>query len=109
VGNAVVVAAARRVQRSVKLRAGELAPAFREERRVFHRLVFEAVLAGESTGQLDETLTRTAAALRAEGERKLRRVVQTLAGVVSLLVAGYIGYVIVSFWAGLYAPLEELL
>jgi type II secretory pathway component PulF len=97
--NGVLAAAGDRIHRRVT-DGSDLAGAFTLESEVLPRLLIEAVRTGEATGKLDETLDRTARLLREEGQRRNEALLKLLPVVVYLLVAGYIGYTVVTFYLG---------
>lgn len=64
--------------------------------------VTTAVEVGETSGSLEETLSRAAADLESQGSAALTRLAKILPVAVFLLVGTWIGVKIVSSWAGMY-------
>ncbi len=68
----------------------------------FNPLVIDMVKTGEMTGNVDLMLNKMAEYYEDEGSVKARQSAMVLGVVVFLAVAAYIGFVIVSFYAGMY-------
>jgi general secretion pathway protein F/type IV pilus assembly protein PilC len=64
---------------------------------------------GEITGQLDDTLLRLRAYYQEEGTRKLRALAEWTPKLIYLAIALMIAWRVVSFWAGYYGQLSDVL
>lgn len=70
--------------------------------RAFNPLVIDMVRTGEMTGNIDLMLNKMAEYYEDEGSVKARQSAMVLGVVVFLAVALYVGYVIISFYTGMY-------
>ncbi|MFC1707364.1 type II secretion system F family protein [Planctomycetota bacterium] len=103
VSNGVIAESARRVAHRVRAEEKTLADAFAPEAGVLPRILVESIRTGEVSGQLDRTLERVSGVLRHEGERYLKFLAQAAPMALYLMVAGYIAYLVVSFYTNLYS------
>ena len=67
-------------------------------------LVHSMVQTGEHTGSLETTLTKVAEYYEFEASTSIRRMCRVIPVVIYLMVAGWIAYLIISFYLGEYFP-----
>ena len=72
-------------------------------------MILELMRTGEQSGRIDEAAERIANTCREEAEILLTRLAAILPTLVYLVIAAYIGYKIITFYAKLLAPIKDLL
>ena len=100
----------RAVQRAIpKVRDGaQVGATFAEDGSLPEELV-EALVVGEETGQLDQTLPRLGAMLQGDALAALTALAEWLPRLIYLAVAGYLAYSILRTYAGIFQTYEKLL
>ena len=71
------------------------------------RIVLDMLRTGEESGKLDEMLVRVATYLQQDADTTVDRISVLLPLLVYLLVAGYIAFVVISFYAGYFRMISE--
>jgi type IV pilus assembly protein PilC len=103
--NMVFTDAGRRVAGRVD--AGErLHEAFSAESATFPRILIEAVKVGETSGKLDETLSRVQRIASEEASARLRRLAAALPVVIYLIVAAFIGYTVITAYSQIFSAIK---
>ena len=90
-----------------QLNAGQTPAEIVAESRVFPELFANQYMTGEVSGKLDETLRRLQRYYQDEGTSKLHAVAQWLPRVVYLVIALWIAYTVVSFYADRFRQIGE--
>ena len=70
------------------------------ETEAFSPIVIDMVATGETTGNLDQMLTKMSEFYEQEATTRATQTAQVVGVVLFLMVAIYIGYVVISFWSG---------
>jgi type II secretory pathway component PulF len=91
------------------LESGETPGELLSNSPVFPELFSNLYATGELSGQLDETLRRLHRHYQEEGSRKLHLVARWAPMLVYLIVVLVIAYQVVSFWAGYYQNIGDVL
>lgn len=73
--------------------------------RAFSPIVLDMVGTGEQTGNLDQMLNRVAEFYEDEAATRSVKTGQVVGAVLTLLVAIYVGYIVINFWMNHYAGL----
>ncbi len=90
-----------------RMREGDmLGPAFRES-GAFSPIVMDMVATGETTGSLDQMLGKMADYYEDESKVRAQQLGQVMGVLVLLLVACYVGYIVISFWGGYFSGLQN--
>jgi len=76
-----------------------IAETFRQT-EAFNPIVLDMVGTGETTGNLDFMLNKMAEYYEGEAETRSTKTAQVTGVVIGLLVAIYIGFIVISFWSG---------
>ena len=92
-----------------RLLAGETPAELVRDDSLFPDLFGSLYHTGEISGQLDDTLKRIHAMYFEEGARKLRALAKWVPKFIYLAVALFIAYRVISFYAGYYAQVGEIL
>ncbi len=93
---------------AVEVSAGtQLGEALRYSPRV-PEMVLNMICTGEQTGRLDSTLRKVAEYFEDSADATIERTAKILPVLAYLLVAGYIGYIVFTMWAGVYSQVFEL-
>jgi type II secretory pathway component PulF len=90
-----------------QLNAGQTPAEVVTDSRVFPEIFANQYATGEISGKLDETLRRMHKYFQEEGTRKLHAVAQWMPRVIYLIIALWIGYRIVSFYAGYFQQVRD--
>ncbi len=86
---------------------GSLTSAFRKV-RFFPSLVIEMLSAGEESGQIDAMLDKIAEYYEAESDEIIKRIIIILPILIYLVVAIYIGSIIIKFYTGYLGQFDNL-
>jgi type II secretory pathway component PulF len=107
VRNARLRASAHRVAEAVRGGA-KLSEAVAAERGpLFPPMFVESARIAEESGKYDETFERAAKFAREEAEKKFRRLVGAILAVAYIGAAAYVGYTVLTFYAGMYRGLLD--
>lgn len=104
-GNAELEASGLRIREHVANGGDALSDAFYREIRIWPPLLTEAIRTGEAAGRLEETLAGAARGLRQESGRRTEVLLTVIPMVVYLAVAGYVAWVVITTFTGLYSAL----
>jgi type II secretory pathway component PulF len=80
-----------------------------EDTRVFSPIVIDMVRTGETTGNLDTMLTKMSQYYEDEGKTRAQQTGQVVGVAVYLLVALYVGYIVLQFYSGYFGNLSDAL
>jgi type II secretory pathway component PulF len=75
----------------------------------FSPIVLDMVSTGETTGNLDQMLTKLAEFYEGEGETRSHQTAVATGVFIGLIVAAYIGYVVITFYLKLTAGTSDLI
>lgn len=75
----------------------------------FPELFANLYVAGEVSGQLDDTLRRLHTYFNDEGNRRMDLFVQWMPKLIYLLIAGAIGWQVIQFWSGYFAQINAVM
>ncbi|MEW6733984.1 MAG: type II secretion system F family protein [Acidobacteriota bacterium] len=76
---------------------------------VFPANLVQMVAIGERTGELDKMLNKAADYYEFEADKALKALLVALPIVIYLMVAAYIAYIVISFYAGYYAAIGDII
>lgn len=75
---------------------------------IFPTQLVQMVATGEQTGNLDQMLDKAASYYEFEAERAIKAMLMAIPFVVYLLVAVYIAYIVISFYAGYFKMIGDI-
>lgn len=73
--------------------------------RSIPRFITEMISVGEKSGSLDTTTARAAERYKNESGNAIKTISKILPTIIYLIVAAYIGFIIISFWGGYFGDL----
>jgi len=92
---------------SKRLESGDgIANVFRQT-GAFTDIVLDMVATGEQTGSLDQMFLKVADYYEDEGDTRSRQLGQVVGVIVGLMVAIYIGYIVITFYMGYFGNLTQ--
>jgi type II secretory pathway component PulF len=76
--------------------------------RIFPPNLVQMVAVGERTGELDKMLDKAAQYYEFEADKAIKALLAALPVAIYLMVAVYIAYIVISFYAGYFSAIGDL-